>query len=137
MVELLENLGIAPDNGDTKVLFFDLTMMPGCDRMMTQRRPIMKCNYCIEPSRPVPNVEDNGYSYTQAKYCNARTEYRIVKDDDGNKVRKYDNLCPHHKEVIRLIDEEEAADGLSDPLPVRKGGRYHQSWVKLPANHYD
>lgn len=47
-------------------------------------------------------VLQNAAPGTPAVYCNKPvTTYRIVRDDDNNKVRKYDTLCSeHHKQSL-------------------------------------
>lgn len=41
-----------------------------------------------------------------ATYCGKPTSYRIVEDDDGNRVRKYNAQCDFHKQKA---DEQKAA----------------------------
>ena len=44
-----------------------------------------------------PNKVENG-KFSPAKYCGKPAIYSIVKDDDGNKIRKYSGFCESHSE---------------------------------------
>lgn len=41
-----------------------------------------------------------------ATYCNQPTKYRIVLDDDGNKVRRYDIFCPEHRAKVDAMPDD-------------------------------
>lgn len=42
--------------------------------------------------------------------CNKPVAYRMVKDDDGNRVRRYDNLCSEHKKRSEALEALEGED---------------------------
>lgn len=42
-----------------------------------------------------------------AIYCGLPTRYKIVKDDDGNRIRDYDTRCPQHTNSSQLPYSED------------------------------
>lgn len=49
-------------------------------------RPI--CTWVLKTSQEHP---------PRGLYCGAEVRFKIVRDDDGRAVRKYDSLCPEHR----------------------------------------
>lgn len=49
----------------------------------------------------VPNSKD-----VSAIYCGKDVKYKIVKDDDENKIRKYEAFCPEHKIAAEKQNED-------------------------------
>lgn len=47
-----------------------------------------------------------------AVYCGEKVSYKMLPDDDNNKVRKYEHFCKKHKERAEKQDEED--DGTFD-----------------------
>lgn len=47
----------------------------------------MTCKYVLSPAK----------AGVSAKYCGKPVKYKMVRDDDWNLVRKYENLCEHCK----------------------------------------
>jgi hypothetical protein len=42
---------------------------------------------------------------TNGKYCENVVKFRFVKDDDDNKVIKYEHFCPFHMEkAVKELD---------------------------------
>lgn len=40
-------------------------------------------------------------------YCGKPAPYKIVRDDDDNKVRKYGHFCVEHQQMVDRQDREE------------------------------
>ena len=61
-----------------------------------------KCVWVIETWKPNP-----GAAMTPPVYCHKPTKYKMVEDDDGNKVRRYESFCDEHVESVnnQLADE--------------------------------
>jgi len=63
------------------------------------------CCWVISPAKT-----ENG-EFIPAVYCGKKTSYKIVKDDDENKVRKYNLFCDEHEETLKIhIDFYEEED---------------------------
>lgn len=45
-----------------------------------------------------------------AKYCSEKVGYKMVKDDDDNKVRKYNSFCPKHQAMADKEDSENESE---------------------------
>lgn len=43
----------------------------------------------------------------EVEYCGRPTSYKVVLDDDSNKVRKYNHLCDHHMEESKKLPIDE------------------------------
>ena len=41
-------------------------------------------------------------------YCNKPTKYTVREDEDGNKIRKYNVFCNHHRGIIAAMEEDES-----------------------------
>jgi hypothetical protein len=46
----------------------------------------------------------------QASYCNKPVGWKMVRDDDGNLVRKYNPICDYHQETAARLSNEEDDD---------------------------
>jgi hypothetical protein len=55
----------------------------------------------------VYEVKVGGKVYSNGiRYCDKPTKFTIAKDDNDNKYRKYDHLCPEHREIIDKYNKE-------------------------------
>lgn len=43
----------------------------------------------------------------EAIYCGKPVRYTMTKDDDGNRVRKYNHFCDEHEPLAKKQEEEE------------------------------
>lgn len=69
---------------------------------MTHNPKKTQCHWIHKPNRREDNV------YKSAEYCGAPVRYHILKDDDNNPYRQYDNFCPEHtKMAAAMFDPEE------------------------------
>lgn len=41
----------------------------------------------------------------QAVYCEKNVKYHYELDDNGNKIRVYDNFCAEHKYIIYKLED--------------------------------
>jgi len=49
------------------------------------------------------NPKQQGCSYlvgSEPKRCGRGTKFKVVLDEDMNKIRDYDHLCPEHREKV-------------------------------------
>jgi hypothetical protein len=61
-----------------------------------------QCNFILDSSKP-------GEPWF-VTYCAQGTRYTMKKDDDGRPVRKYDHLCPEHREWVNKNSEPDEDD---------------------------
>jgi hypothetical protein len=54
------------------------------------------CRWIIIPAGPG----------TEAKLCERPVSWRMVEDDDGNKVRKYNPFCDTHQKMAELQNDD-------------------------------
>lgn len=62
---------------------------------------------------PMPTcrwVNHSDFSKPETMYCGAKVGWTMVTDDDGNKVRKYDNLCATHEAEAALVGDADEND---------------------------
>ena len=45
-----------------------------------------------------------------AVYCDSPVKFRILKDDDQNKIRSYDMFCEKHQKLIIPLEDDEDYD---------------------------
>lgn len=43
-------------------------------------------------------------------YCEKPVKYKIVLDDDNNRVRKYNTFCEEHQKLVDIQEQEEEDD---------------------------
>lgn len=55
-------------------------------------------------------INHSDFTRRDTMYCGAPVNYKLKRNDDGNRVRVYDHLCPKHKVMAAALpvdDEEE------------------------------
>jgi hypothetical protein len=80
------------------ILFSPVSVVMG-GYIMKEQLPVTgnlrkKCNWVL-----LPAMQGN-----PAKYCNEQVKSYVTRDDDRNKVRKYESFCPAHKYVAERPD---------------------------------
>lgn len=52
-------------------------------------------------------VKVPGSSWQEAVYCESPVKYRVVRDDDDNRVRRYEAFCPDHMLKAAMLEDEQ------------------------------
>ena len=52
-------------------------------------------------------VLHNAAPGVKAEYCGAPVSYRIVRDDDENRMRRYNPFCARHQEAANQQDDDD------------------------------
>jgi hypothetical protein len=61
-----------------------------------------KCWYVLKPW-----TRDLQGNLVEPVYCHKPVHYKIVKDDDYNKVRKYNNFCDEHLIIVASMPDND------------------------------